>query len=102
MNLDDWRSRINELDNRILQLLNQRVDSRANLSFSMLGGDKEPQASGAFFDCRMQNRLNVDAAMIHGLGSLQRMQRVAEDDRHDWCIFTVPSVQTVALGERQE
>ena len=27
MNLDDWRSRINELDNRILQLLNQRAEA---------------------------------------------------------------------------
>jgi chorismate mutase/prephenate dehydratase len=27
MNLDDWRSRINDLDNRILQLLNQRAEA---------------------------------------------------------------------------
>jgi chorismate mutase/prephenate dehydratase len=27
MNLDDWRSRINELDNQILQLLNQRAEA---------------------------------------------------------------------------
>jgi chorismate mutase/prephenate dehydratase len=27
MNLDDWRSRINDLDNQILQLLNQRAEA---------------------------------------------------------------------------
>src|SRR2546425_247252 len=27
MNLDDWRSRINELDNQILDLLNQRAEA---------------------------------------------------------------------------
>ncbi|PYN16098.1 MAG: chorismate mutase, partial [Candidatus Rokuibacteriota bacterium] len=27
MNLDDWRSRINDLDNQILRLLNQRAEA---------------------------------------------------------------------------
>ena len=27
MNLDDWRSRINDLDNQILHLLNQRAEA---------------------------------------------------------------------------
>ena len=27
MNLDDWRSRINDLDNQILTLLNQRAEA---------------------------------------------------------------------------
>ena len=27
MDLDDWRSRINDLDNQILQLLNQRAEA---------------------------------------------------------------------------
>ena len=36
MNLDDWRSRINDLDNRILQLLNQRAE--AALQIVEVGG----------------------------------------------------------------
>jgi len=31
MNLDDWRSRINELDNQILHLLNQRAEAALNI-----------------------------------------------------------------------
>ena len=31
MNLDDWRSRINELDNQILQLLNQRAEAALHI-----------------------------------------------------------------------
>ena len=27
MNLDDWRSRINDLDNQLLNLLNQRAEA---------------------------------------------------------------------------
>ncbi|HEY5725235.1 MAG TPA: chorismate mutase, partial [Methylomirabilota bacterium] len=31
MNLDDWRSRINNLDHEILDLLNQRADAALHI-----------------------------------------------------------------------
>jgi chorismate mutase / prephenate dehydratase len=44
MNLDDWRSRINDLDNRILQLLNQRAEAALQIGDLKRTQDAPPYA----------------------------------------------------------
>ena len=81
------------------QFFGQAFDCVADLRFGVVRGDEEPQTSGFLLDGRMQNRLHVDAPLLHRLRNLQAMDRVAQDYGHYGRVFAITGVHAPALGQ---
>ncbi|WP_406274590.1 hypothetical protein OH799_01470 [Nocardia sp. NBC_00881] len=84
------------------EFLGEDLDGIANLVLGMAGGDEEPKARKVFWNRRVQDRIDVDAAAQQRVGQFQGLQRVAHDARDDRGVVAVASVDPGIPGKPQK